>query len=80
MTSTPNTAAADVRRRVALSVTELRTERHWSRAELARRAGVSPATVARAEGGQQIRINTLARLAGALSVPATRLLARRSVQ
>jgi len=62
MASQVSPAALDVRRRVALAVTELRTERQWTRAELARRAGVSLATVARAEGGQQIRIDTLARL------------------
>jgi hypothetical protein len=34
-------APADVRRRVALPVTELRQERRWTRAELARRAKIS---------------------------------------
>ena len=73
-------AAFDVRRRVALAVTELRTARRWTRAELAQRARISRGTVARAESGEQIRIDTLSRLAGAFEVPVSRLLARRSVQ
>jgi DNA-binding Xre family transcriptional regulator len=73
-------AIGDVRRRVALSATELRIARRWTRAELARRAGISPATVTRAEAGNQIRINTLSRLAAAFKVPVERLLVPRSVQ
>ena len=60
-----------------LSVTELRTARQWQRA--ARRAGINPAIVVRAEGAQPIRINTLARLAGAFNGPVARMLARRSL-
>ena len=80
MNSRLSTVALDVRRRVALAVTELRTGRGWTRAELARRAGVAHSTVARAESARQIRIDTLSRLAQAFEVPATRLLTRRTEQ
>jgi len=46
----------------------LRLEQAYSQVELARRAGVSRATVMKAEGGRQIRPVSVRRLAKALGV------------
>lgn len=53
----------------------LREERHWSRAELARRAKMHPSTISWAESGKLVLgLSQLAKLAKALQVPRKTLL------
>ena len=56
-------------------IRSLRTERGWSRRTLADTAGVSESNLARDElYGHQPKLETLSRLAEALSIPVTDLL------
>jgi len=50
-------------------VARARAARFWTQSELAKRAGVSVATVIRAEDGQSISLISQARLATALGAP-----------
>ena len=60
---------------VGENVREYRQQLRWSRRALARRAGISDATILRLEAGQiDIRTQTLAKLAQALGVPPAALL------
>ena len=57
-----------------------RREAVWTQAELANRAGVTQATVVRAEAGKPIRISTVRKLAEALGVQPHALLTKGSAQ
>ncbi len=59
---------------IRLRVTELRKLRKWSQRELAKRAGVTHATIVALEHGASPRLDTLAKLAAAFGVKVTRLL------
>ena len=56
-------------------VAELRTGLGWSQTELARRAGLSRATVARVETGATDPLRSIRAMAGALGLPLADLLA-----
>jgi transcriptional regulator with XRE-family HTH domain len=64
-------AEVDLGRRLA----ELRAEFGWSQSELARRSGVSRATVARIEGGEVDPLRSVRALAGTLGLAIGELLA-----
>jgi hypothetical protein len=50
-------------------ISDLRDERGWSQAELARRAGVSAASASRAEGGKRVNAPIIESILDALGVP-----------
>jgi transcriptional regulator with XRE-family HTH domain len=60
--------------RATPSLRYLRTSRALTQAELAERAGVPRATIARLEGGREARMHTLSRLARALGVAPAELM------
>ncbi len=62
---------------ITLRLRELRLRRHWSQAELGRRAGVSASTINRAERGETrtLSLDNLDKLARALGVNPRSLLA-----
>lgn len=65
-----------VYRAIGLRVAALRRERHWTQEQLAERAKMSPAYLARIEGGRRrATVEVLSRLAKALDVPLWRLFA-----
>ncbi|MDV5998822.1 helix-turn-helix transcriptional regulator [Kocuria rhizophila] len=53
---------------IATEVRRARRSREWSQSELADRAGVSRPTIARIEGGQDVSMATLAKVAGTLGL------------
>lgn len=57
-----------------------RREAVWTQAELANRAGVTQATVVRAEAGKPIRISTVRKLADALGIAPSELVAKGAEQ
>jgi transcriptional regulator with XRE-family HTH domain len=59
---------------IRLRIKELRTKRKWSMRELARRAGIRPATLVALEHGASPRLDTLVKLADAFDVKVTQLL------
>ena len=66
---TPKSAArADTSRRTANNVQRLREDQLLTKAELARKAGVSPLTVARIEAGQACRVDTKRKIILALGL------------
>lgn len=61
----------------AAALTRVREDRGWTRRELARRAGVSPATITRLENGEHRGplLSTIVHVAQALDVTTEELLA-----
>jgi DNA-binding XRE family transcriptional regulator len=59
---------ADTSRRTANNVQRLREDQLLTKAELARKAGVSPLTVARIEAGQACRVDTKRKIILALGM------------
>jgi DNA-binding XRE family transcriptional regulator len=55
-------------RRTANNVQRLREEQLLTKAELARKAGVSPLTIARIEAGQECRVDTKRKIILALGL------------
>lgn len=73
-----NGAIADVRRSIASAITELRVQRGWDQAELARRADISPTDVQGIEAETEpCVLDTLTTLANIFEVPVQRLLEKR---
>jgi transcriptional regulator with XRE-family HTH domain len=64
----------DLMERIGRNVKQLRAERGWTHAELARRAGMHRISVAQIEAGRSVSLKTLEKLAGALRVKPARLL------
>jgi DNA-binding XRE family transcriptional regulator len=60
---------AEAQRRSANNVQRLREDQLLTKAELARKAGVSPLTVARIEAGQACRVDTKRMIILALGMP-----------
>ncbi len=66
---TPKTAVrAEIQRRPANNLQRLREDQLLTKAELARKAGVSPLTVARIEAGQECRVDTKRKIILALGM------------
>jgi DNA-binding XRE family transcriptional regulator len=61
-------ARVDASRRSANNVQRLREDQLLTKAELARKAGVSPLTVARIEAGQECRVDTKRKIILALGM------------
>ena len=61
----------EVSRRAPNNVARLREEQLLTKAELARKAGVSPLTVARIESGQECRVDTKRKIILALGLTPT---------
>jgi DNA-binding XRE family transcriptional regulator len=61
-------ARAEASRRPANNVQRLREDQLLTKAELARKAGVSPLTVARIEAGQECRVDTKRKIILALGM------------
>jgi DNA-binding XRE family transcriptional regulator len=65
----PKTAArVEASRRPANNLQRLREDQLLTKAELARKAGVSPLTVARVEAGQECRVDTKRKIILALGM------------
>lgn len=65
----PKTAVrAEASRRPANNLRRLREDQLLTKAELARKAGVSPLTVARVEAGQECRVDTKRKIILALGM------------
>jgi DNA-binding XRE family transcriptional regulator len=60
--------SADVVRRAPNNVQRLREDQLLTKAELARKAGLSPLTVARIEAGQECRVDTKRKIILALGL------------
>jgi DNA-binding XRE family transcriptional regulator len=60
--------SAEVSRRAPNNVARLREEQLLTKAELARKAGLSPLTVARIEAGQECRVDTKRKIILALGL------------
>lgn len=67
-------SSAEADQIVSRNVRLLRAVRHWTQGELAKRAGIGPATVAAIESGRPWKGGTVCRLAVAFQLPAMRLL------
>jgi DNA-binding XRE family transcriptional regulator len=66
---TPKSAVrAEISRRPANNLQRLREDQLLTKAELARKAGVSPLTVARIEAGQECRVDTKRKIILALGM------------
>ena len=63
-----NAVRAESRRRPANNLQRLREDQLLTKAELARKAGVSPLTVARVEAGQECRVDTKRKIILALGM------------
>ncbi len=64
-------ASVEVSRRAPNNVARLREEQLLTKAELARKAGLSPLTVARIESGQECRVDTKRKIILALGLTPT---------
>ena len=64
-------ASVEVSRRAPNNVARLREEQLLTKAELARKAGLSPLTVARIEAGQECRVDTKRKIILALGLTPT---------